>query len=163
MPLPSRGKSFLAATWARGEGGNGSAARAGRGRRAGRGDGGPGGAGRGQARGQGAAAAERWRARGCGARGRGARGGAAARERGEGGGEEGAERVRWLLAAQPSCPLAAALPRALWHNYCRGAAGSGALIGFPAAVPSDWLWEKFPSLTPPSRRSLAYSRQGFCL
>lgn len=77
--------------------------------------------------------------------------------------EEDAERVQWLPAAQPSCPLAAALHRALWHNYCRGAAGSGALIGFPAAVPSDWLWEKFPSLTPPSRCSLACSREGFSL
>lgn len=163
MPLPSRGKSFLAATWARGEGGNCSAARAGRGRRAGRGDGGAGGAGRGQARGQGAAAAELRLACGCGAQGCGVGWGTAARGPGGSGGEEGAERVRWLLAAQPSCPLAAALPRALWHNYCRGAAGSGALIGFPAAVPSDWLWEKFPSLTPPSRRSLAYSRQGFSL
>lgn len=88
MPLPSRGKSFLAATWARGEGGNGSAARAGRGRRAGRGDGGPGGAGRGQARGQGgggrrAAASLRVRGRGAagpaGAPRRGDRAGAAER------------------------------------------------------------------------------------
>lgn len=161
MPLPSRCKSFLAATWALGEGGNGSAARGGAGLTGlGRGEEGPGGAGRGELRGRGAVAAAR---RGCG---RGAARTAGAPRRGDRAGaarEEDAERVRWLLAPQPSCRLAAALHRELWHNYCRGAAGSGALIGFPAAVPSDWLWEKFPSLTPPSRRSLAYSREGFSL
>lgn len=75
--------------------------------------------------------------------------------------EEVKERVRWLLAILPCHSLAAALHWALWHNYCRRAAGSGTLIGFPAAVPSDWLWEKFPSLTPPSRLPSAYSREGF--
>lgn len=75
--------------------------------------------------------------------------------------EEGAERVRWLLAALPCHSLAAALHWALWHNYCRGAAGSGTLIGFPAAVPSDWLWEKFPSLTPPSCLPSACSPRAF--
>lgn len=75
--------------------------------------------------------------------------------------EESVERVRWLPAALPCHSLAAALHWALWHNYCRGAAGSGTLIGFSAAVPSDWLWEKFPSLTPPSRLPSAYSPEGF--
>lgn len=161
MPLPSRCKSFLAATWALGEGGNCLVARGGAGLTVlGRGEEGPGGAGRGEPRGQGAVVAA-WPA--CG---RGAAGTAGVPQCWDPAGaarEEDAERVRWLPAAQPSCRLAAALHRALWHNYCRGAAGSGALIGFPAAVPSDWLREKFPSLTPPSRRSLAYSRVGFSL
>lgn len=53
--------------------------------------------------------------------------------------EEDRERVRWLLTVLPCHSLATALHWALWHNYCRGAAGSGTLIGFPTAVPSDWL------------------------
>lgn len=71
MPLPSRCKSFLAATWALGEGGNGSAARGGAGLTGlGRGEEGPGGAGRGGARrtvrpGGGGGRAARLRARGC--------------------------------------------------------------------------------------------------
>lgn len=60
MPLPSRGKSFLAATWALGEGGNGSDSRGGAELAgAGRGDEGPGGAGRGRPRGQEAVASLR--------------------------------------------------------------------------------------------------------
>lgn len=62
----------------------------------------------------------------------------------------------------PPSPAAGSPPlyRALWHNYCRGAAGSGALIGSQQPSPMTGS-EKFPSLTPPSRRSLAYSRVGF--
>lgn len=72
--------------------------------------------------------------------------------------EEGAERVRWLPAALPCHSLATALHWALWHNYCRGSAGSGTLIGFPAAIPLTGSGRSSPAslLLPASHRPTAF-------